>query len=313
MENITRRENILMAYRHKVPHFIPSIKDCDMCYPSVLEEYPTEPGAYKDGWGVTWQLYEGQPGPIQDKKDPVVLEDVTEWRERVHFPDVDAPDWAAGAAHDTDAWDRENRLSNVVIVNGLWERFYSLSGFENGLCNILVDPEASFELLSAIAEHKIAYLKKLAAYYKPDKIQFHDDYGSERTLIMSAEAWRELIKPNLKKIVDACHELGMIFEHYSGGYIVPILDDFIELGIDAWNPVQNANDPEALMKQYHNQLTFVGAFNDRIITGSGADAEEKRASILGTINTFGKTGSWIPMAAVGEEDVLFMSAAIHGI
>lgn len=311
MERITRRNNILIAYRHQVPYFIPSINDCDVCYPSVLEEYPTQLGTFKDGWGVIWQFYEGQAGPIQDKKDPIVLEEVTEWKETVKFPDVEAYDWAAGAAKDTDTWDRVNRISNVVLVNGLWERFYSLSGFENGLCNILVDPEASFELLSTIADHKIKYIKKIAEYYKPDKIQFHDDYGTERSLIMSVEDWRELIKPNLKKIVDACHELGILYEHYTGGYIVPILDDFIELGIDACNPVQYVNGPETLMEQYGDRLTLVGAFNDRIHADSEENEVEKHESILKTINAFGQTGSWIPVASVGEDNAEFIKESIH--
>ena len=311
MDKLTRRDNILLAYRHQKPHFIPSIDDSDICYPSVLSEYPTQIGTYKDGWGVTWQLYDGQPGPIQSKKDAVVLEEVTEWRDVVQFPHIETCDWEAGVAKDTATWDRENRISNVVIVTGLWERFYSLCGYENGLCNILVDPEASFALLSEIADHKIKYIQKLAEYYKPDKIQFHDDYGTERALIMSVESWRDLIKPNLKKIVDACHELGILYEHYSGGYIVPILEDFIELGIDAWSPVQNVNDPEALMERYNDKLTFVGAFNDRVYASAGSSAADKKASITYTIHTFGATGSWIPMATVGEDDRQFINDAIH--
>ncbi len=311
MEQITRRDNILKAYHHQVPDYIPSVSDCDICYPSVLEEYPTQLGAYKDSWGVIWHLYEGQAGQIQHPNDPVVVQEITEWKDVVRFPDLDAVDWAAGASKDTASWDRENRISNIVLVNGLWERFYSLSGFENGLCNIMVDPEASFELLSAIADHKIKYLKKLAEYYKPDKIQFHDDYGTERSLIMSVDDWRELIKPNLKKIVEACHALGIIFELYSGGYIVPILEDLIEIGIDAWSPVQNTNEPLVIMEMYRDKLTLVGAFNDRITDSSDAGTEEKRDSIIHTINTFGETGSWIPAAAVGESETAFINEAIH--
>ena len=39
--NITRRENILMTYRHQVPYFLPSMGDVDFCLPNVLEEGPT--------------------------------------------------------------------------------------------------------------------------------------------------------------------------------------------------------------------------------------------------------------------------------
>lgn len=311
MKKVTRRENILKSYHHEVPYFIPYYSDCDFCLPSALEEGPTQLGSSKDGWGVTWLLLEGQPGPIQDEKVPFVLQDITQWKDVVHFPDVETYDWESCAAKDTASWDRENRISNVVLVNGMWERFYALCGFENALCNLLIEPEASFELMSAIADHKITYLRKIAQYYKPDKIQLHDDYGTEKSLFMSIDTWREIMKPNLKKIVDACHELGMIYEHHSCGYIYPLLDDFIELGIDAWNPVQYTNNPDKVMEKCQGKLTLVGAFNDRIYVNPTATDEEKKASINHAVETFGRTGSWVPMPSVGDEYQQYLSDKIY--
>lgn len=118
MEQITRRNNILKAYHHQVPDFIPSISDCDMCYPSVLEECAREPGTYKDAWGVIWHYYEGQPGGIQDVKDPVVLEEVSEWRDIVQFPDVEAYDWAAGGIQGYN--DVGQRKPHFKCRPGLW-------------------------------------------------------------------------------------------------------------------------------------------------------------------------------------------------
>ena len=311
MTKITRRENILRAYRHEMPYFIPSITDVDMCIPTALEEGPTCIGKSKDGWGVTWLLLEGQMGPMPDETAPVVLEDVTQWKEVVHFPDVETYDWQAAADADTASWDRENKISNVILVNGMWERFDALCGFENALCNLLLEPEASFELMSAIADHKITYLKKIKQYYNPDKIQLHDDYGSEKSMFFSVDTWREIMKPNLKKIVDACHELGMLYEHHSCGYIVPILDDFVELGIDAWNPVQNPNNPNELIKKYQGKLTFVGGFNDRLFVHPNATDVQKKESIDATIAAFGPRGCWVPLPSVGEEYIGYLYKAIY--
>ncbi len=299
--SITRRENIIKAYKHEVPYFIPSFSDVDFCIPSVLEEGPTCIGSSKDGWGVTWLLLEGQPGPIQDEKVPFVLPDVTEWRDVVHFPDISTYDWEGCAKKDTENWDRENRISNVVLVNGLWERFYALCGFENALCNLLIEPEESAALLDAIAEHKIGYMTYIKKYYNPDKIQMHDDYGTEKNLFMSIDTWRDIIKPSLKKVVDACHDLGMMYEHHSCGHIAPLMDDFIELGIDAWNPCQYTNNPDRLFEKYAGKITFVGAFNDRMHVDPSATPEDNKRAIDHSIETYGPIGSWVPMPSVGEE------------
>ena len=308
---VTRRENILRVYRHEMPWFIPSFFDMDFCIPSVLEEGPRGPGASRDGWGVTWLLLDGQPGPIQDEKVPVVLPDVTAWREKVHFPDITTYDWEGWAEKDTAKWDRENKASTIMMVNGLWERFYALCGFENALCNLLVEPEESAALIDAIADHKIGYMTYLKKYYRPDKITMHDDYGTEKTLFMSADTWREIIKPALKKVVDACHGLGMIYEHHSCGYIAPLMDDFIELGIDAWNPVQYTNDPDTLFEKYAGKITFVGAFNDRIHVDPSATEEDNHRAIDHAVETYGPLGSWVPMPAVGQEYLAYASNKVY--
>lgn len=308
---ITRRENILRAYRHEVPWFIPSFHDINFCIPSAMEEGPSSPGVSKDAWGVTWLMLEGQPGPIQDEKATVVLPDVTAWRETVHFPDASKSDWQGCAQKDTAKWDRKNKISSVIVVNGLWERFYALCGFENALCNLIMEPEESAALIDAIADHKIIYLQYLKKYYNPDKIQMHDDYGTEKALFMSAGTWREIIKPALKKVVSACHDLGMIYEHHSCGYIAPLLEDFVELGIDAWNPCQYTNDPDSLFEKYAGRITFVGAFNDRIHVDPSASPEDNFRAIDHSVETYGPIGSWVPMPTVGKEYLSYAANKIY--
>jgi uroporphyrinogen decarboxylase len=301
-----RRENILRVYRHEEPLFVPSINDVDMSFFKVVGEIATEVGVYRDAWGVQWILQEGQPGPIQNESIPPVLEDVTQWREKITFPDLDKADWETAAQEETAKWDRTNKISNVIIPNGLWERYFSLCGFQQALCNILLEPEATFELIGAIADHRVGMLQKIAQYFKPDKIQLHDDYGMERNMFFSVDTWRELIKPHLKKIVDACHDCGMIYEHHSCGYIAPILDDLVEMGIDAWNPVQYANDPPALFKKYRGKLTLVGGFNDRLFVDVAASEEEKEASVREIVRLGAACGTFVPRPASGYEAYLDM-------
>ena len=301
-----RRENILRVYRHEKPMFIPSISDVDMFVFDITGESATEIGLSRDAWGVQWLLQEGQPGPIHDESVPPVLEDVTRWREKVSFPDLDQIDWEAAASKGTAKWDRTNKISNVILPNGMWERYFSLCGFQQALCNILLEPEATYELIGAIADHRVAMFQKIARYFRPDKIQLHDDYGMERSMFFSVDVWRELIKPHLQRVVDACHDCGMIYEHHSCGYIAPILNDFVEMGIDAWNPVQYANDPPTLFKKYSGKLTLVGGFNERLFVDVSASEEEKEASVREIVRLGADCCTWVPRPASGYEAYLDM-------
>ena len=302
---ITAKENMMMAYHHQKPYWTPcQTTDQDTCIPSCLEEGPTGVGLTKDGWGVEWILDDTQPGPFPNEGYTVLdIDDFENWRDIVVFPDYEKYDWEAAAARDTAGWDRENRLSTCIIVNGMLERLNALSGMEGSLMALAMYPEESYDLLSAIADHKIGYIRKIAQYYKPDKITLHDDYGSISRMLMSPETWREIIKPNLKKIIDATHECGMLYEHHSCGYIRPILEDIIEIGADAWNPVQLTNDPEELLQTWAGKFTFVGGFDNlNVLDVPGASYDEKYASIKKTVETLSPYGSWVAEPVMVQMD-----------
>lgn len=42
------------------------------------------------------------------------------------FPDLDAIDWAAAAGEETAKWDRENKISFMMLINGMFERTHAL-------------------------------------------------------------------------------------------------------------------------------------------------------------------------------------------
>ena len=62
--------------------------------------------------------------------------------ELVKFPDLDAWDWSKVEEIDhISEIDRENKVFEIMFVNGPFERLHMLMGFENALCALLTDPE----------------------------------------------------------------------------------------------------------------------------------------------------------------------------
>ena len=57
---------------------------------------------------------------------------------------------------------------------------------------------------------KFSDIKIIGKYWKPDILNAHDDYGANNQMLMSVEMWEAFFKDNLKKIVDAAHEAGML-------------------------------------------------------------------------------------------------------
>ncbi|MCU6760872.1 methylcobalamin:coenzyme M methyltransferase [uncultured Roseburia sp.] len=98
-------------------------------------------------------------------------------------------------------------------------------------------------------------INALAPDYRPDVIMFHDDYGTQTNMFFSPEVWREFFKPQLKKAVDKTHELGMIFELHSCGFMEQIVPEFAEIGVDSWQG-QEINDIPTLKAVTGNKLAY---------------------------------------------------------
>lgn len=293
---LTERECNKLALQHQETPWVPSPSTGqDICIPSVLEEGARGYGITTDWFGVKYFYGENQPGPMPYEAEHKI-EDIENWRDVVTFPDLDAYDWEGNAARDTAGWDRENKLSSCILVNGMFESLHMFCGFENALCNMMTDEEACSDFMGAMADYKIGVIERIAKYYKADKIQFHDDYSNNDNLFMQKDIWTRAIRPHLKRIIDATHALGMFYEHHSCGKIHDLVPDLVELGIDALNPVQIQNDPVSLKAEFADSLCICGGFdNQGVLDRVDATEEEIRGSILKTLQAMAPGGKWIAL------------------
>ncbi|MDR2956924.1 MAG: hypothetical protein LBU61_01920 [Coriobacteriales bacterium] len=260
--SISPRENYLLAMNHKPTEFIPMgmVHSTFMGFMDDYEKGPT--GGGKDGFGVTWVYpdHMGINGPIPEPGN-FVLEDVTKWKTEVVFPDLDAIDWEKKAEIDKAMWNPDMQTLEYASGNAPYERLVALMGFEGALIAMAIEPEATFELLSAITDYKIKKIKKLAKYYKPDIFSYHDDIATVRSLFMSPDTYRALLKPNHKRINDACREEGIIPQQHTCGKADICVADYIEAGAAAWSWVEPSNDIVGILTEYEGKFTMVGGFN----------------------------------------------------
>ena len=303
---LTPRENMLMAYRHETPAYIPcTYIDAGVMIPYAQGERYTGIERGKDWFGVEWVYEPTVHAPMPDPGKHM-FEDIADWRDFVRFPDLDAVDWEKAAYLDLhgdvvaanqgkgyvplkrgkSVMDG-GKLGYALVLNGMFERMHAFMGFENALVSLVTDPEECFQFFSAMADYKIEFFKKIAKYYPVDVINAHDDYGASDRMFMSPEVWRKLLKPNLKRMVDAVHELGLIYQHHSCGFIEPIIGDLVEIGVDALDPLQVTNkNIREIKDKYQSKLTFVGGMdNVNVLDVENATPEEiqneyKRATDL---------------------------------
>jgi hypothetical protein len=224
----------------------------------------------------------------------------------VVFPDIDAYDWEQAAEFDhVDTVDRENKALSVLVQCGLYERLHALAGIENAMVWMLTEPEATMELLEAIANHKLKLFKKIIKYYKPDILRHHDDYGSQKALQISPGLWREMIKPFVARFVKLCHDNGVFYEQHSCGFIEDIIPDFMEIGVDSWQGM-HINDVPKLKTITNGRLNYhMSLDNQRYMAEDMAGRlteENLRRDIRNTVAGSAAGGHYFPVIALNGSD-----------
>ncbi len=295
--SITPRDNLLRVYRHEMPEYVPNgFTDLDIC-DSYGERYFGE-GCGNDWFGVEWthtpELRSQTPTPFKE-----LLEDLEDWQDNVTFPDLDSYDWEAIAAEATKNWDRENKASLCMLLEGPFERLTSLMGFENACCQFYEYPDELHELFEAITEHKCNYIRILKKYFNFDIIAFHDDWGDNSNMFFDMEMWREFIKPCIQKVIDVTHEEGMIFEMHSCGYIYPCIADLVEMGIDSLQPIQCCNPTAKIKEEFGDKIILSGAINSQgVLEQPDKTDEEIRAEIHRAIDEMAPGGGYVALVPI---------------
>lgn len=289
---MTKREQLLQVYAHKNIGYVPNFfTDFDFLKPETMNER-AENGGY-DWFGVQWE-YVPLVMASMVKPGTKVLTDITRWREQVHFPDLNAIDWEQAAKKETAGWDRENKISYLMLINGMFERTHALMGFEDAFMAMYDEPEEYQALVDAITDYKIKLIEIMGKYYKPDVLCFHDDYGANDRMLMSPDLWRQFFKEPLKRVIDATHKAGILYEHHSCGYIEPIFKELVDLGIDAIDPLQITNPIRKLKDQYQDRLTFVGGYDTQnVFDRPGVTEDEIRRETQRTMDFLGPGGSFV--------------------
>ena len=293
-----RKEKALDVLRGKNNGFVPCFfQDYQLMFVDKMGERPplgvTE--GY-DAWGVHQTATASAGGAFTPTPSiPHILDDVTEWEDKVHFPDYDSIDWKSEAEklENSITLDREGKVLDMFCANGLFERMHFLMGVENACMDLISEPEAAQELINKIADTKINFIHHALPYYKPDVFTFLDDYAHSNGLFISKKMFRTIFKPQLKRIVDAVHEEGVICKLHCCGKMEELAEDYREIGVDALDPVQPLNDIVAMQKLYDNKIGLMGGLDvTGVIDRNGVTSDEIRAEVRRCLDTYGPQGGY---------------------
>jgi hypothetical protein len=85
-----------------------------------------------------------------------------------------------------------------------------------------------------------------------------DDWGSNIALLIDPELWRTLFKPLYRQYCEIIHDAGKYVFMHSDGFISEIIEDLVEIGVDALNAQLFCMDLEQLAERFRGRITFWG-------------------------------------------------------
>ena len=204
----------------------------------------SEDGTFIDELGIKWQQapLPGRGYYWEQITFPLAEATIADL-DRYPWPDPHDPGRYAGLAEE--AADLYHNTPYAILgdcgFKNHWEPVFLLCGMERALTDVVDNPAFTLALLERIAGLNVAvtrrFLEATGKYLTA--IRTSDDLATQSSLMMSPAAYRKLVKPYHQRYFRLIKEYteAKIFFH-SCGNIVPLLDDLIEAGVEALNPVQ---------------------------------------------------------------------------
>lgn len=233
---------------------------------------PTEPGIYVDEWNCTFHNL--QRGVIGEVKDPLIPADDMEWENAryVHLPE----EWLT---FDIDAVNRSCAESDLFITGGCcpnpFERLQYIRGTENLYMDLMFPTQGMLAFFRKLHDF---YCRLLERWCKTDvdAVNFMDDWGSQKNLLVSPQLWNELFRPMYKDFVDIAHSHGKKIFMHSDGNVLQIYPYLIEIGVDAFNSQLFCMGVENLAP-FKGKITFWGEIDRQYILPWGTVEDSVKA------------------------------------
>jgi hypothetical protein len=223
------------------------------------------PGTYVDEWGCVFTNV--QAGVIGEVKSPPL----TDW-DRVD--EIRVP--VERLTLDTDEVNAFCRATDRFVIAGVFPRPFEQLQFIRGSESLYLDLlERPPGLADLVARMHAFYLDELEVWAgtEVDALMLMDDWGAQSAMLVDPRLWREMFRPLYRDYIELAHRHGKPMFMHSDGYILDILPDLIDLGLDALNCQVFCMDVERLGERFGGRITFWGEMDRQRILPHGTPEE----------------------------------------
>ena len=217
--------------------------------------------------------------------------------------DIDAyafPDAYAAGRFNKAAYDIARFKSDYFIIGdcelSIFELAWHLTGMQEYMIGIAMEESWIVALNDKVEAWTLGLATQLVNL-GVDAIWFGEDLGTQTSMLISPDMWRNEFKPRYARMIVALKTINpqVLCIIHSDGAVAPLVDDFIEIGFSIYNPVQPnvpGSDPQELQNKFGDRIAFFGGIDQQILLPSG-DILALRAEIRRRYEVMGRAGNYL--------------------
>jgi uroporphyrinogen decarboxylase len=215
--------------------------------------------------------------------------------ERYQMPDPYAPGRIDNAVRDIARFGKDYFVIGDCEIS-LFEMAWHLTGLEDYLVG-MADEEEWVDALNDKVEAFTTGLAEQLVRAGVDAIWLGEDLGSQVSTLISPDAWRRMFKPRHARMIQKLRAINpeLILIMHSDGAVAPLINDFVEIGVDVYNPVQPnvpGSDPREVMQKYGGRIHFFGGIDQQALLPEG-DAAKIESVMRFYAETLGASGGYL--------------------
>ena len=210
------------------------------------------------------------------------LADLPDALKRYAWPDPDDERIIRPIYEKAKSWKKEDTFLCGSHRDTLWEKCYMLIGMENAMCYFYTEPEAMREVFHRIMDFQLGIARHYLAV-GVEMVSLSDDLGTQCGLLLSPDLINDFFVPEYRRLFDIYKPRNVLVNFHSCGHIEPVLEMFMDLGVDILNPLQvTANDLAAVRRKTSGRMALQGGIASSLIASGPIPAirEETRRRIL---------------------------------
>lgn len=162
----------------------------------------------------------------------------------------------------------------MVYGAAFFEAMCELFGFKTLFKLLIKEPNFIKRVVKEMSDYALAQVEHLAA--RGVKIYYMtNDLGGKKRLIISPRMYRKYFKEAESKFCEKVHKYGGKVIMHSCGNSLELVDDLIEMGIDALHPWQPYAEMDIFegKKKYGKKITLIGNVSIEMLSQKGKHLE----------------------------------------